>query len=191
MFENEYPLLYSSPDRAISFSFSFIVMLYSLHKFFKTKHTGKHIVHIWPVAHMIKRLVLLLSYIRSSPCLESLSVQSLQCTKLLSLTSLSYLLQNFNDFASGMVTLFDLLIMGNWQIWMEVSSHEPYWISNFDCHSIFIYVQPVATCGYKNVESFLCTNNWMQLPELCHFNREVVDGVLLLELLCYCCPLSS
>jgi hypothetical protein len=33
----------------------------------------------------------------------------------------SYLLQNFNDFASGMVTLFDLLIMGNWQIWMDVS----------------------------------------------------------------------
>lgn len=30
-----------------------------------------------------------------------------------------YLLQNFNDFASGMVTLFDLLIMGNWQIWMD------------------------------------------------------------------------
>lgn len=30
-----------------------------------------------------------------------------------------YLLQNFNDFASGMVTLFDLLIMGNWQVWME------------------------------------------------------------------------
>ncbi|KAG0562970.1 hypothetical protein KC19_9G186300 [Ceratodon purpureus] len=32
-----------------------------------------------------------------------------------------YLLQNFNDFQSGMVTLFDLLIMGNWQIWMDVS----------------------------------------------------------------------
>lgn len=31
----------------------------------------------------------------------------------------------------------------------------------------------------------------MQLPELCHFNRKVVDGVLLLELLCYCCPISS
>ncbi|KAG0562969.1 hypothetical protein KC19_9G186300 [Ceratodon purpureus] len=30
-----------------------------------------------------------------------------------------YLLQNFNDFQSGMVTLFDLLIMGNWQIWMD------------------------------------------------------------------------
>lgn len=30
-----------------------------------------------------------------------------------------YLLQNFNDFASGMVTLFDLLIMGNWQSWMD------------------------------------------------------------------------
>ncbi|XP_024390296.1 two pore calcium channel protein 1 [Physcomitrium patens] len=30
-----------------------------------------------------------------------------------------YLLQNFNDFSSGMVTLFDLLIMGSWQTWMD------------------------------------------------------------------------
>ena len=32
----------------------------------------------------------------------------------------SYLLFNFNDYPSGMVTLFNLLVMGNWQIWMEV-----------------------------------------------------------------------
>lgn len=30
-----------------------------------------------------------------------------------------YLLFNFNDYPSGMVTLFNLLVMGNWQIWME------------------------------------------------------------------------
>ncbi|XP_021827183.1 two pore calcium channel protein 1-like isoform X2 [Prunus avium] len=30
-----------------------------------------------------------------------------------------YLLFNFNDFPNGMVTLFNLLVMGNWQIWME------------------------------------------------------------------------
>ena len=32
----------------------------------------------------------------------------------------SYLLFNFNDYPSGMVTLFNLLVMGNWQVWMEV-----------------------------------------------------------------------
>ncbi|KAG6553595.1 hypothetical protein Mapa_004509 [Marchantia paleacea] len=30
-----------------------------------------------------------------------------------------YLVHNFNDYASGMVTLFNVLVMGNWQIWME------------------------------------------------------------------------
>ncbi|KAB1209932.1 Two pore calcium channel protein 1 [Morella rubra] len=31
----------------------------------------------------------------------------------------NYLLFNFNDFPNGMVTLFNLLVMGNWQIWMQ------------------------------------------------------------------------
>ncbi|XP_020702089.1 two pore calcium channel protein 1 isoform X1 [Dendrobium catenatum] len=30
-----------------------------------------------------------------------------------------YLLFNFNDYANGMVTLFNLLVMGNWQTWMQ------------------------------------------------------------------------
>lgn len=30
-----------------------------------------------------------------------------------------YLLFNFNDYSNGMVTLFNLLVMGNWQIWMQ------------------------------------------------------------------------
>ncbi|CAH2071765.1 unnamed protein product [Thlaspi arvense] len=30
-----------------------------------------------------------------------------------------YLLFNFNDYPNGMVTLFNLLVMGNWQVWME------------------------------------------------------------------------
>ncbi|KAK9078756.1 hypothetical protein SSX86_002814 [Deinandra increscens subsp. villosa] len=30
-----------------------------------------------------------------------------------------YLLFNFNDFPNGMVTLFNLLVMGNWQVWMQ------------------------------------------------------------------------
>ncbi|KAK1405337.1 Two-pore calcium channel [Heracleum sosnowskyi] len=30
-----------------------------------------------------------------------------------------YLLFNFNDYPSGMVTLFNLLVMGNWQSWMQ------------------------------------------------------------------------
>jgi len=34
-----------------------------------------------------------------------------------------YLLFNFNDYPSGMVTLFNLLVMGNWQIWMESYAH--------------------------------------------------------------------
>ncbi|CAL4955168.1 unnamed protein product [Urochloa decumbens] len=34
-----------------------------------------------------------------------------------------YLLFNFNDYPSGMVTLFNLLVMGNWQIWMESYVH--------------------------------------------------------------------
>lgn len=43
-----------------------------------------------------------------------------------SLDVCSYLLFNFNDYPSGMVTLFNLLVMGNWQIWMEVRiSHTP------------------------------------------------------------------
>jgi two pore calcium channel protein len=34
-----------------------------------------------------------------------------------------YLLFNFNDYPSGMVTLFNLLVMGNWQVWMESYAH--------------------------------------------------------------------
>ncbi|CAN4104961.1 unnamed protein product [Withania somnifera] len=30
-----------------------------------------------------------------------------------------YYLFNFNDYPSGMVTLFNLLVMGNWQVWMQ------------------------------------------------------------------------
>lgn len=30
-----------------------------------------------------------------------------------------YLLFNFNDYPSGMVTLYNLLVMGNWQVWMQ------------------------------------------------------------------------
>ncbi|XP_028761689.1 two pore calcium channel protein 1B [Neltuma alba] len=30
-----------------------------------------------------------------------------------------YLLFNFNDYPSGMVTLFNLVVMGNWHIWMQ------------------------------------------------------------------------
>ncbi|KAG7011975.1 Two pore calcium channel protein 1B [Cucurbita argyrosperma subsp. argyrosperma] len=40
----------------------------------------------------------------------------------LSLTDLDeddYLLFNFNDYPNGMVTLFNLLVMGNWQAWMQ------------------------------------------------------------------------
>ncbi|XP_030929788.1 two pore calcium channel protein 1B-like isoform X2 [Quercus lobata] len=31
-----------------------------------------------------------------------------------------YLLFNFNDYPNGMVTLFNLLVMGNWQVWMQI-----------------------------------------------------------------------
>ncbi|CDP14785.1 unnamed protein product [Coffea canephora] len=31
----------------------------------------------------------------------------------------NYLLFNFNDYPNGMVTLFNLLVMGNWQVWMQ------------------------------------------------------------------------
>nr|KJB31686.1 hypothetical protein B456_005G201400 [Gossypium raimondii] len=33
--------------------------------------------------------------------------------------SFLYLLFNFNDYPNGMVTLFNLLVMGNWQVWMQ------------------------------------------------------------------------
>ncbi|RYR43372.1 hypothetical protein Ahy_A08g039791 isoform K [Arachis hypogaea] len=35
-------------------------------------------------------------------------------------TENSYLLFNFNDYPNGMVTLFNLVVMGNWQVWMQV-----------------------------------------------------------------------
>ncbi|KAG8364725.1 hypothetical protein BUALT_Bualt18G0028600 [Buddleja alternifolia] len=35
------------------------------------------------------------------------------------MSGLSYLLFNFNDYPNGMVTLFNLLVMGNWQVWMQ------------------------------------------------------------------------
>lgn len=41
--------------------------------------------------------------------------------KALSLAN-SYMVNNFNDFPSGMVSLFDLLVTGNWHMWMDVSS---------------------------------------------------------------------
>ncbi|RYR43366.1 hypothetical protein Ahy_A08g039791 isoform F [Arachis hypogaea] len=34
-------------------------------------------------------------------------------------TENSYLLFNFNDYPNGMVTLFNLVVMGNWQVWMQ------------------------------------------------------------------------
>lgn len=37
------------------------------------------------------------------------------------LDNFSYLLFNFNDYPNGMVTLYNLLVMGNWQVWMQVS----------------------------------------------------------------------
>uniref|UniRef100_A0A7N2MCB0 EF-hand domain-containing protein n=1 Tax=Quercus lobata TaxID=97700 RepID=A0A7N2MCB0_QUELO len=33
--------------------------------------------------------------------------------------AMAYLLFNFNDYPNGMVTLFNLLVMGNWQVWMQ------------------------------------------------------------------------
>lgn len=36
-----------------------------------------------------------------------------------SLSDNDYLLFNFNDYPNGMVTLFNLLVLGNWQVWME------------------------------------------------------------------------
>ncbi|CAM6046974.1 unnamed protein product [Sphagnum compactum] len=30
-----------------------------------------------------------------------------------------YMVNNFNDFPSGMVTLFNILVLGNWQVWMD------------------------------------------------------------------------
>lgn len=36
-----------------------------------------------------------------------------------SLAEDDYLLFNFNDYPNGMVTLFNLLVMGNWQEWMQ------------------------------------------------------------------------
>jgi hypothetical protein len=47
-------------------------------------------------------------------------VMALLKLKFVSLDIFSYLLFNFNDYPSGMVTLFNLLVMGNWQVWMEV-----------------------------------------------------------------------
>ncbi|XP_042433296.1 two pore calcium channel protein 1 [Zingiber officinale] len=35
------------------------------------------------------------------------------------LSDSDYLLFNFNDYPNGMVTLFNLLVMGNWQVWMQ------------------------------------------------------------------------
>ncbi|KAF5481288.1 hypothetical protein F2P56_001953 [Juglans regia] len=35
------------------------------------------------------------------------------------LADYDYLLFNFNDYPNGMVTLFNLLVAGNWQMWME------------------------------------------------------------------------
>ncbi|KAJ6360875.1 hypothetical protein OIU77_004825 [Salix suchowensis] len=35
------------------------------------------------------------------------------------LDKISYLLFNFNDYPNGMVTLFNLLVMENWQVWMQ------------------------------------------------------------------------
>ncbi|KAH7288344.1 hypothetical protein KP509_31G023000 [Ceratopteris richardii] len=44
-----------------------------------------------------------------------------------------YSVHNFNDFASGMVTLFNLLVMGSWQVWLEsyVTLTGTWWTSVF------------------------------------------------------------
>ncbi|BBN70525.1 two-pore channel 1 [Prunus dulcis] len=47
-------------------------------------------------------------------------ISLLNVNSLTFLDIISYLLFNFNDYPNGMVTLFNLLVMGNWQIWMEV-----------------------------------------------------------------------
>jgi hypothetical protein len=45
------------------------------------------------------------------------------CKRNKDLTTYSYMVNNFNDFPSGMVTLFNILVLGNWQVWMDVCSH--------------------------------------------------------------------
>lgn len=57
-------------------------------------------------------------YAKPKACFWNVSVSHNSC--IFSLDIFSYLLFNFNDYPSGMVTLFNLLVMGNWQVWMEV-----------------------------------------------------------------------
>jgi hypothetical protein len=45
------------------------------------------------------------------------------CKRNKNLTTYSYMVNNFNDFPSGMVTLFNILVLGNWQVWMDVCFH--------------------------------------------------------------------
>ncbi|KAG6386942.1 hypothetical protein SASPL_152123 [Salvia splendens] len=52
-------------------------------------------------------------------CPLDVSLYPLRLTSSVPLTRFSYLLFNFNDYPNGMVTLFNLLVMGNWQVWMQ------------------------------------------------------------------------
>lgn len=72
-------------------------------KFFKFPFLchGPHNCHYW-----------------TKPCFQNLFVSHNSC--LFDLDISSYLLFNFNDYPSGMITLFNLLVLGNWHLWMEV-----------------------------------------------------------------------
>eukprot|EP00246_Nothoceros_aenigmaticus_P009161 TRINITY_DN244_c0_g1_i5.p1 TRINITY_DN244_c0_g1~~TRINITY_DN244_c0_g1_i5.p1 ORF type:complete len:306 (-),score=48.62 TRINITY_DN244_c0_g1_i5:112-996(-) len=49
-----------------------------------------------------------------------------------------YMDKNFNDYASGMVLLFDLMILGNWQIWMESYAHLTNWYATLYFLSYYV-----------------------------------------------------
>ncbi|XP_028096303.1 two pore calcium channel protein 1A-like isoform X1 [Camellia sinensis] len=63
-----------------------------------------------------------------------------------------YLLFNFKDYQNGMVTLFNLLIMGNWQAWMQVTL-----ICHDHLYLLFIHTALCMTEEYVNLSlQFTC-----------------------------------
>ncbi|PRQ49851.1 putative Two pore calcium channel protein [Rosa chinensis] len=90
-----------------------------------------------------------------------------------------YLLFNFNDYPNGMVTLFNLLVMGNWQAWMQSykaltgTSWSLLYFVSFYLITVLLLLNLVVAFV---LEAFFAEME-LESAEICEKNGEEVEGV--------------
>ncbi|KAK9922479.1 hypothetical protein M0R45_030941 [Rubus argutus] len=95
------------------------------------------------------------------------------------LSDSDYLLFNFNDYPNGMVTLFNLLVMGNWQVWMQSykdltgTSWSLLYFISFYLITVLLLLNLVMAFV---LEAFFAEME-LESSELCEEHEEEVEGV--------------